>query len=77
MEGFTSMIRREPVGVIAQVAPWNYPMMMAVWSSRRRSRPVTPLCWKPSDTTPVSTARIAQMIAEAEILPRSVQRHHW
>ena len=39
--GYTSMIRREPVGVVGQIAPWNYPLMMAVWKPRR-SRPATP-----------------------------------
>ncbi len=72
MEGFTSMIRREPVGVIAQVAPWNYPMMMAVWKFAPAIAAGNAVVLKPSDTTPVSTARIAQMIAEAEILPPGV-----
>ena len=72
MEGFTSMIRREPVGVIAQVAPWNCPMMMAVWKFAPAIAAGNAVVLKPSDTTPVSTARIAQMIAEAEILPPGV-----
>ena len=44
MKGMTSIIRREPVGVIAQVAPWNYPMMMAVWKFAPPSPPATRWC---------------------------------
>ena len=72
MEGFTSMIRREPVGVIAQVTPWNYPLMMGVWKFAPAIAAGNTVVLKPSDTTPVSTARLAQMIAEAEILPPGV-----
>ncbi len=72
MEGFTSMIRREPVGVIAQVTPWNYPLMMGVWKFAPAIAAGNAVVLKPSDTTPVSTARLAQMIAEAEILPPGV-----
>ncbi len=72
MRNMTSMIRREPIGVCAQVAPWNYPMMMAVWKFAPAIAAGNAVVLKPSDTTPVSTARIAQMIAEAEILPPGV-----
>ncbi|MEZ5184822.1 MAG: aminobutyraldehyde dehydrogenase [Candidatus Nanopelagicales bacterium] len=72
MEGFTSMIRREPVGVVAQVTPWNYPLMMGVWKFAPAIAAGNAVVLKPSDTTPVSTARLAQMIAEAEILPPGV-----
>jgi betaine-aldehyde dehydrogenase len=72
MDGFTSMIRREPIGVIAQVTPWNYPLMMAVWKFAPAIAAGNAVVLKPSDTTPVSTARLAQMIAEAEILPPGV-----
>ncbi len=44
MSGFTSFIRREPIGVCAAVTPWNYPMMMAVWKLGPRWRPGTPWC---------------------------------
>jgi betaine-aldehyde dehydrogenase len=72
MEGFTSMIRREPVGVVAQVTPWNYPLMMGVWKFAPAIAAGNAVVLKPSDTTPVSTSRLAQMIAEAEILPPGV-----
>ena len=72
MEGFTSMIRREPIGVIAQVTPWNYPLMMAVWKFAPAIAAGNAVVLKPSDTTPVSTARLAEMIADAGILPPGV-----
>lgn len=72
MEGFTSMIRREPVGVIGQVTPWNYPMMMAVWKYIPAIAAGNTVVLKPSDTTPVSTVRMAELISEAEILPPGV-----
>jgi betaine-aldehyde dehydrogenase len=72
MAGFTSMIRREPVGVIGQVTPWNYPMMMAVWKYIPAIAAGNTVVLKPSDTTPVSTVRMAELISEAEILPPGV-----
>ena len=69
MKGFTSIIRREPVGVIGQVAPWNYPMMMAVWKFAPALAAGNTVVLKPSDTTPVSTVRMAQLIAETGMLP--------
>lgn len=72
MSGFTSIIRREPVGVIGQVAPWNYPMMMAVWKFAPAIAAGNAVVLKPSDTTPASTVRMAELITEAEILPPGV-----
>ncbi|MBI4939307.1 MAG: gamma-aminobutyraldehyde dehydrogenase [Actinobacteria bacterium] len=72
MSGFTSMIRREPIGVVGQVAPWNYPMMMAVWKFAPAIAAGNAVVLKPSDTTPVSTTRIAELVAEADILPPGV-----
>jgi betaine-aldehyde dehydrogenase len=72
MKGFTSMIRREPVGVIGQVAPWNYPMMMAVWKFAPAIAAGNTVVLKPSDTTPVSTVRMAEIISEAGALPDGV-----
>ncbi len=72
MSGFTSMIRREPVGVIAQVTPWNYPLMMAIWKFIPAIAAGNAVVLKPSDTTPVSTVRLAEMISEAELLPPGV-----
>jgi betaine-aldehyde dehydrogenase len=72
MKGFTSWIRREPVGVVGQVAPWNYPMMMAVWKFAPAIAAGNTVVLKPSDTTPVTTVRIAEIIAEAGALPDGV-----
>ena len=72
MSGFTSIIRREPIGVIGQVTPWNYPMMMAVWKFAPAIAAGNAVVLKPSDTTPVSTVRIAEIIAEADALPPGV-----
>ncbi|MEV7087817.1 gamma-aminobutyraldehyde dehydrogenase [Streptomyces sp. NPDC093085] len=62
--GLTSIVRREPVGVCAQVAPWNYPMMMAVWKFAPALAAGNTVVLKPSDTTPVSTALLAGIIGE-------------
>jgi betaine-aldehyde dehydrogenase len=64
MEGHTSFIRREPVGVCAQVTPWNYPMMMAVWKFAPAIAAGNTVVLKPSDTTPVTTVRMAEIMAE-------------
>jgi betaine-aldehyde dehydrogenase len=65
MKGFTSIIRREPVGVIGQVTPWNYPMMMAVWKFAPAIAAGNAVVLKPSDTTPVTTVRMAELFADA------------
>ncbi|NDE67807.1 MAG: aldehyde dehydrogenase family protein, partial [Actinobacteria bacterium] len=70
MKGFTSMIRREPVGVCAQVAPWNYPMMMAVWKFAPAIAAGNSIVLKPSDTTPATTTLLAEIAAE--FLPAGV-----
>src|SRR3954449_12531600 len=72
MAGHTSFIRREPIGVCAQVTPWNYPMMMAVWKFAPALAAGNTVVLKPSDTTPVTTVRIAELVNEAEILPPGV-----
>ncbi|MCQ4214581.1 gamma-aminobutyraldehyde dehydrogenase [Streptomyces longispororuber] len=64
MEGFTSIVRREPVGVCAQVAPWNYPLMMAVWKFAPALAAGNAVVLKPSDTTPASTVLMAEIIGE-------------
>ena len=64
MSGFTSLIRREPVGVCAEVTPWNYPMMMAVWKWAPAIAAGNTVVLKPSDTTPASTLLMAEMTAE-------------
>ena len=64
MRGYTSMIRREPVGVCAQVTPWNYPMMMAVWKFAPALAAGNTVVLKPSDTTPVTSLLLAEIAAE-------------
>ena len=70
MPGMTSIIRREPVGVIGQVTPWNYPMMMAVWKWAPAIAAGNTVVLKPSDTTPASTVWMAHLMAE--FLPAGV-----
>jgi betaine-aldehyde dehydrogenase len=70
LPGYTSFIRREPVGVCAQVTPWNYPMMMAVWKFAPAIAAGNTVVLKPSDTTPVTTVMMAEMAAE--FLPEGV-----
>jgi betaine-aldehyde dehydrogenase len=70
MRGFSSSIRREPIGVIGSVAPWNYPMMMAVWKFAPALAAGNTIVLKPSDTTPASTIWMAQVMAE--FLPAGV-----
>jgi betaine-aldehyde dehydrogenase len=64
MTGHTSFIRREPVGVCAQVAPWNYPMMMAVWKFAPAVAAGNAVVLKPSDTTPATSTMLAEIAAE-------------
>jgi betaine-aldehyde dehydrogenase len=70
LEGYTSFIRREPVGVCAQVTPWNYPMMMAIWKIAPAIAAGNTVVIKPSDTTPISTVMLAEIAAE--FLPEGV-----
>jgi betaine-aldehyde dehydrogenase len=63
MEGFTSFVRREPVGVIAQVTPWNYPLLMAIWKIGPALAAGNTIVLKPSDTTPESTLVLADIMA--------------
>ena len=64
MRGMTSYVRREPVGVCAQVAPWNYPMMMAVWKFAPAIAAGNTVVLKPSDTTPATATLLAEIAAE-------------
>jgi betaine-aldehyde dehydrogenase len=64
MAGHTSFVRREPIGVCAQVTPWNYPMMMAVWKWAPAIAAGNSVVLKPADTTPVSTLLMAEIMAE-------------
>jgi len=63
LEGLTSSIRREPVGVVGQVTPWNYPLMMAVWKIAPALAAGNTVVLKPSDTTPESTLLLAELAA--------------
>lgn len=64
MAGHTSYVRREPIGVCAQVTPWNYPLMMAVWKIAPALAAGNTVVLKPSDTTPVSTLLLAEIASE-------------
>ncbi len=70
MTGYTSFIRREPIGVCAAVTPWNYPAMMAVWKWAPALAAGNTMVLKPSDTTPASTVWMAELMAE--FLPAGV-----
>ena len=64
LAGYESYVRREPIGVCAQVTPWNYPMVMAVWKFAPAIAAGNAVVLKPSDTTPVSTLLLAEIAAE-------------
>ena len=70
LRGYTSMIRREPVGVVGQIAPWNYPLMMAVWKIAPALAAGNTVVLKPSEQTPLTTLRMAELAAG--ILPEGV-----
>src|SRR3954452_22145055 len=70
LEGYTSIIRREPVGVVGQIAPWNYPLMMVVWKIGPALATGNTIVLKPAPSTPVSVIRMAELAAE--ILPKGV-----
>jgi 1-pyrroline dehydrogenase len=64
MRGYTSMIRREPIGVVGQIAPWNYPLMMGVWKIGPALAAGNVCVLKPSEQTPLTTLMMAGYIAE-------------
>jgi aminobutyraldehyde dehydrogenase len=70
LSGFTSMIRRDPVGVVAQVAPWNYPLMMAAWKLAPALAAGNTVVLKPSEQTPLTALKLARHLAE--IFPAGV-----
>ncbi len=70
LEGYTSYTRREAVGVIGQITPWNYPLMMAVWKIGPALAAGNTVVLKPAETTPITTVRLAELAAE--ILPKGV-----
>ncbi len=69
MSGYTSIFRREPVGVVGQIAPWNYPLMMAVWKIGPALAAGCTLVLKPAPSTPLTTLMLAELSAEAGIPP--------
>ncbi len=70
VSGYTSIIRREPVGVVGQIAPWNYPLMMAVWKIGPALAAGNTIVLKPAETTPLTVLKMAEYAAE--ILPKGV-----
>jgi 1-pyrroline dehydrogenase len=70
MQGYTSWIRREPIGVVGQIAPWNYPLMMAVWKFAPALAAGNVSVLKPSEQTPLSLLRFAQLAAD--VIPPGV-----
>jgi betaine-aldehyde dehydrogenase len=67
MKGYTSMYRREPVGVVGQITPWNYPLMMAIWKIGPALAAGCTIVLKPAPTTPLTTLKFTELIAEAGI----------
>ncbi len=70
LPGFTSMIRRDPIGVVGSIAPWNYPLMMAAWKLGPSLAAGNTVVLKPSEQTPLTTLKLAKVAAE--ILPEGV-----
>jgi 1-pyrroline dehydrogenase len=68
--GYTSLVRREPVGIVGQIAPWNYPLMMAIWKIAPALAAGNVVVLKPSEITPLTTLRLAELAAE--VLPAGV-----
>jgi betaine-aldehyde dehydrogenase len=64
LEGYTSWIRREPVGVVGQIAPWNYPLMMAIWKIGPALATGNTIVLKPAETTPLTTLLLGEIAAE-------------
>jgi betaine-aldehyde dehydrogenase len=69
-EGYTSIVRREAVGVIGQITPWNYPLMMAIWKIGPALAAGNTVVLKPAETTPVTTFKLAELAAD--LLPAGV-----
>ena len=70
LPGFTSMIRRDPVGIVGSIAPWNYPLMMAAWKLAPALAGGNTVVIKPSEQTPLTTLKLARLFAD--ILPEGV-----
>jgi 1-pyrroline dehydrogenase len=72
MRGYTSFVRREPIGIVGGITPWNYPLMMAVWKLAPALAAGNVQVLKPSEQTPLTTLRFVQLAAEADILPAGI-----
>jgi aminobutyraldehyde dehydrogenase len=70
LPGYTSMVRRDPIGVVASIAPWNYPLMMAAWKIAPALAAGNTVVLKPSEQTPLTTLKLARLASE--ILPEGV-----
>jgi betaine-aldehyde dehydrogenase len=70
LAGHTSIIRREPVGPVGQITPWNYPLMMAVWKIGPALAAGCTIVLKPAETTPITTIKLAELAGE--VLPKGV-----
>jgi 1-pyrroline dehydrogenase len=72
MAGYTSFLRRDPLGVVGSITPWNYPLMMAIWKIGPALATGNTVVLKPSELTPLTTLRMAELVAEHEVLPPGV-----
>jgi 1-pyrroline dehydrogenase len=72
IEGYTSLIRREPLGIVAGICPWNYPLMMAVWKFGPALAAGNVQILKPSEQTPLSLLRYVQLLVEKDVIPPGV-----
>ncbi|MES1246537.1 MAG: gamma-aminobutyraldehyde dehydrogenase [Actinomycetota bacterium] len=72
IEGYTSIVRREPLGIVAGICPWNYPLMMAVWKFGPALAAGNVQILKPSEQTPLSLLRYVQLLVEKDVLPAGV-----
>jgi len=72
IQGYTSIIRREPLGIVAGICPWNYPLMMAVWKFGPALAAGNVQILKPSEQTPLSLLRYVQLLVENDVLPPGV-----
>jgi aminobutyraldehyde dehydrogenase len=70
LPGYTSIIRRDPVGVVASIAPWNYPLMMAAWKLAPALAAGNTVVLKPSEQTPLTALKLAELLAE--LFPKGV-----
>ena len=72
MKGYTSILRREPIGVAGLIAPWNYPLYMAAWKLGPALAAGNTIVIKPAENTPLTLLKLARWIAEAEVFPPGV-----